>query len=241
MDTEMMQPHNDWLEQALELDTYKHSDYYRRSASRYLKTLEFAEALVSISNETHVAEVGPGLILPMLTIGTSCQASAYGFANPTMQTDFQNLGVQFHQWDFQTPLPEESVVQMHDVVFFLEVIEHILRYPVELLSDLYRLVKPGGILIVTTVNFLRFSNRIRVLFGHTPYINQFVRTVDGRNHLREYSLPELLDYTELAGFTVLDSQLWNLYNNRLLTVATNLSGLVMPSLCNYMAIAARRQ
>lgn len=236
----MMHPYNAWFEQALTSKHYSEADYYQRCKTRYVKTLEMAEDLVTIQSNLSVAEVGPGLLLPMLCEGTGCQGTAYGLASPTLRNNLESYSIQFVEWDLNGALEiQESKVCQHDIVFFLEVIEHLLRYPVEVLAEIASLIKPNGILVISTVNFLRLSNRIRVLTGKSPYINPFIRTPDGRNHLREFCLPELCQYLELAGLQVVKSETWPLYP-RAMSSLLYLPNRFFPSLHNYMAIAARK-
>lgn len=229
-----------WLQQ--ELDTYDYAldNYYRKSAFRYLKTLQFTENLVPVTTQMSVAEIGPGPLLPVLQTRTNSSATAYGFVDHTLAERLVSLEVPLVEWDLTRPIPTGISTQQHDLVFFLEVIEHLLRYPDEVLADIISLMKPGGILILTTVNFVRLSNRIRMLKGRSPLINPFVRTVDGRYHVREFCLEELKQYCELAGLKVLDSEYWDFYNNRLITNALAVPHAIMPSIKNYIAIAAQK-
>lgn len=98
----------------------------------------------------------------------------------------------------QLPLEDESV----DMVLLLEVIEHLCIYPNNVLDDIYKKLKTGGYLVLSTVNFLRVASRIRVLLGKNPLVNYFERSKDGRNHIREFVPAEMAYYIEKSGFSV---------------------------------------
>ncbi len=109
------------------------------------------------------------------------------------------------EWNLQIENPSFVSDKSHDIVFFCEVIEHLCRFPVEVLTDIKRIIKPGGYLLVTTVNFLRLSNRWRTLTGHSPLIDPFKRSPDGRYHIREFTFSEMTEYIQAAGFEVLEA------------------------------------
>jgi len=55
-----------------------------------------------------------------------------------------------------------------DAVLSLEVIEH-LYDPDHLLDEVYRVLKPNGIFVLTTPNLASLYNRIALLFGYQPF------------------------------------------------------------------------
>ncbi|MGI6381362.1 MAG: class I SAM-dependent methyltransferase [Anaerolineae bacterium] len=215
------------------------SDYHERSRERYCRTLAFAEASVRLNPCMTVAEIGPGWLLPMVSVGVGCRTTAYGLVDdPALKAALNTFGIEHIRWDLQEPLETEKA-QEHDLVFFLDVIEHICRWPVELLSDMARLIRPGGYLVLTTVNLLRLSNRARILAGRSPFINPFVRTPDGRNHVREYTMSELCDYLVRAGLEVRGAEFWGLHNERS-PLPVRIVERIAPSVRNYLAIVARK-
>lgn len=83
--------------------------------------------------------------------------------------------------------------EVFDAVVSTEVIEH-LKSPKVFLDDIQRLLKPGGIAVITTPNYGRLQARLRLLFGHNPKIDleRFYDLGEGFiGHWREY-LPEEL-------------------------------------------------
>lgn len=61
------------------------------------------------------------------------------------------------------PLPDNS----RDCAVMVEVIEHI-PMAEELMAEISRVLKPGGLLVMTTPNNAFYSRRLRALFGRAP-------------------------------------------------------------------------
>jgi 2-polyprenyl-3-methyl-5-hydroxy-6-metoxy-1,4-benzoquinol methylase len=237
----MRENHIQWFYKAVNaLGYHQPHRYYLHSITRYVRTLDLASTYMAFDAGTNVAEVGAGMLLPMLRVGAGCQATAYGLAEDAIWTGLEKLGVDSIEWDLHQELPESPLSKSHDVVFLCEVIEHLCRFPIEVLVDLKKLVKPGGYLIVTTVNFLRLSNRLRVLIGQSPLTDPFKRSNDGRYHIREFTLQELAGYIQEAGFEVLEARYWRIHDDRLVARLSWPVEWLVPSLSNYMVFVACR-
>jgi len=174
------------------------SDYHRRTKSRIAYTWEKIYPLISAGST--IVEIGVG---PM-----SVLAKQFGAAevigvdlNKNQAALCNKFNIELRTCDLQTePLPLED--ESADMIMFLEIIEHLCIYPNYVLSKMYRKLKAGGYLVVSTVNFIRISNRIRVLCGRNPLINYFEPSEDGRNHIREFVLSEVSHYMENSGLSI---------------------------------------
>src|SRR5438445_2628491 len=93
-------------------------------------------------------------------------------------------------------LPENSV----DVVLFTEIIEHITFNPVAMWREIYRVMKPGGRIVVTTPNFyglrrlLRATGRFVRGEGGSVAVDSILHQPSFAHHWKEYSLRELRHY-----------------------------------------------
>ena len=87
-----------------------------------------------------------------------------------------------------------------DVVIYCEIIEHLLMNPVHTLKEIRRVMRPGGLLLVTTPNVARFGNILAMAEGRSIYDPYSGFGPYGR-HNREYSMPELLNLLEFCGFS----------------------------------------
>jgi SAM-dependent methyltransferase len=88
-----------------------------------------------------------------------------------------------------------------DVVLFCEILEHLLMDPVAVLRQIYRVLKPGGILVLTTPNVARLENVLALINGVNIYDPYSGFGPYGR-HNREYNRHELVRLLDFAGFDV---------------------------------------
>ncbi len=87
--------------------------------------------------------------------------------NPNNIHNARKLGFESQQIDLNFGLPGIENDQF-DAVVMLEVIEHVVNAE-HLLSELHRVLKPGGVLVLSTPNFAWWYNRLRVLLGQLSY------------------------------------------------------------------------
>lgn len=100
-----------------------------------------------------------------------------------------------------------------DAIIFTEVLEHLPQSPLFALRQMYRVLKPGGSLILTTPNVARSINRAKLLLGKSVGypLHQIIED-DGKGsniyhrHNREYTLDECIDITRLANFSVVTGE-----------------------------------
>jgi SAM-dependent methyltransferase len=99
----------------------------------------------------------------------------------------------------QEPFPFSAAE--FDVVFFCEILEHLLHDPLAVLGEIKRVLRPGGTLILTTPNVNRLENRARMLAGVNIYDPYSGHGPYGR-HNREYNQEEIETLLRHTGFTV---------------------------------------
>ena len=98
-----------------------------------------------------------------------------------------------------TPLPVED--NTFDYIVCGEVIEHMEQDPMFLMAELNRVMKPGGILILTTPNIASSRGIARFVRGFEPYFYMQYRksgTLDRHNY--EYSIYSISQVIKAAGF-----------------------------------------
>lgn len=104
------------------------------------------------------------------------------------------------------PLPEGTA----RLAFALEIIEHLIS-PVHLLEEAFRVLEPGGHLVITTPNVTRIGNIFKLMIGRSPndvlappgYNNP---NDEWRPHFREYAMGELVEMLEATGFEMVEQQ-----------------------------------
>lgn len=105
------------------------------------------------------------------------------------------------------PFPHKD--NFFDLILCSEVVEHLPHSPIPPLREMYRVVKYGGNILVTTPNIVRSINRGKMLLGRSPMYDVdalFENKGKGSNlyhrHNREYTLGELAEIVASAGFAI---------------------------------------
>jgi glycosyltransferase involved in cell wall biosynthesis len=99
--------------------------------------------------------------------------------------------------DLSQGLPA-TVTGPFDVVLAADVLEHV-PHPHEVLSNIRRVLAPGGRVMVSVPNFVHWYPRLRVLFGWFDYDR---RGILDAGHLRFFTWKSLERLTRREGFTV---------------------------------------
>lgn len=101
--------------------------------------------------------------------------------------------------EFETLTCEKS---RFDIVLCLEVLEHMEVDPMAMLSEINRVLRPGGTLILTTPNIASSRGIAKILNGMDPYFYmQYQSGASYNRHNYEYSVWSLRYLLEAAGFT----------------------------------------
>ena len=100
-----------------------------------------------------------------------------------------------HAFDYTTqkwPFTDNTF----DIITHLDLIEHIHPPLNHTFNEMYRVLKPGGRIVMTTPNFLSLRKRITMLFGKPPIsqIQRFYEDDPFIEHIKEYSMAELKYY-----------------------------------------------
>jgi SAM-dependent methyltransferase len=125
------------------------------------------------------------------------------------RADVRSFPSNLNQLDPWPNLADGSI----DAVLFGEVFEHLLNHPVGLLKQIHRVLRPGGLLLLTTPNPSTLANAVRVLldrhtlwgtedFACNPKIADGKIIDQGDIHYREYRADELRKFVTLAEFQV---------------------------------------
>jgi SAM-dependent methyltransferase len=116
----------------------------------------------------------------------------------TKQSTSTNLS--FHHFNVEQERFPFADGEFH-VVFFCEILEHLLNDPLAALLEIKRVLKPEGALVLTTPNVSRLENRARLLAGVNIYDPYSGYGPYGR-HNREYNKSELQNLLGHAGFSI---------------------------------------
>jgi len=83
-----------------------------------------------------------------------------------------------------------------DIVTAMEVFEHFNEYPSKLLSEITRVLKPKGTLVITVPNVSYYTNLIKLLIGRNVYYRY--RSDPYGRHSHEYTRSQLNDLLTLS-------------------------------------------
>jgi 2-polyprenyl-3-methyl-5-hydroxy-6-metoxy-1,4-benzoquinol methylase len=129
-----------------------------------------------------------------------------------------------------------------DVVLAGEVIEHFNFYPARFFAEVARILKPGGVLILTTPNLLRINNVLKMFVGAKKdwdIKNDLVNC----DNCREFTAAEIVYLIKESGLKVKKLEYQNFVNPNLGYVnqlVNELSGLILPHRKSSVVIVAKK-
>lgn len=118
-----------------------------------------------------------------------------------------------------------------ELVMASEVLEHFRFHPLKFFKEANRVIKPGGLLIITTPNLIRLNNVIKLIMGRSINWNINDEYWDGA-HAREFTASEIISLAKKAGFAIEKIEYKNFsYPNLsfLVRVINKISGFILPS------------
>lgn len=102
-------------------------------------------------------------------------------------------------FDIEGEWPKKFEEQKFDIVVLPEILEHIFD-PINVLKKSADVLKPNGEIIITTPNFMTWTNRIRFLFGFFKYEEQGMFDF---GHIRWFTYQYLKQVLVESGFTIM--------------------------------------
>lgn len=121
--------------------------------------------------------------------------------NRAMAVEARRRGVAVVEHDVELGLPFADTT--FDVVHACEILEHL--FDTEgFLREVYRVLRPGGAVVLSTPNLNSGANRVRVLLGRSlPMWGAFPADRHGA-HIRVFNKAKVVDLLERVGFRVDD-------------------------------------
>jgi 2-polyprenyl-3-methyl-5-hydroxy-6-metoxy-1,4-benzoquinol methylase len=123
----------------------------------------------------------------------------YGMDCAENQLELANRkGIKTKYGDMRSDFPYEN--QQFDVLFLGEVIEHLVDVR-PFITEVNRVLKIGGLLVVTTPNLAGLNDRLRFLFGYNP---RHTTPLSRQHylHIRPFTYNTLKELLEIAGFAI---------------------------------------
>jgi len=130
-----------------------------------------------------------------------------------------------------------------DIVISTEVIEHIFNTD-RFLTELKRVVKPKGLVIITTPNIANLGNRIRLLlFGQRPSCIDFCSRQGTSGHIRAFDIYDMQELFNNNGLKIIKLMGREFYLPFKLTDSkvANYICKLMPNICSGFIIISQKE
>lgn len=187
-------------------------EYAAVHLARYLHTLRHMPTRSAFSSAaTSVLEIGTSFVFPDILLGR------FGFDHVDVTHFDDSLGKGSQEihlerdtrfnvlTGFNVNLEHERVPVAdgkYDMVICMEVIEHLELDPMFMLFEINRILKPGGLLYMSTPNVISARNVFKILKGYAPhFFMKYSRERTYYRHNIEYAPNQLLSMTNAAGFS----------------------------------------
>jgi hypothetical protein len=180
---------------------FESDQYYRNDKNRYWRSLELL-CEIDLPAPVSMLEIGGGQIalLCKALFGDECTVAdiSQDYASPLRKS-----GIDLITFNLTDP-GVNGITKQYDLIVMLEVIEHV-PIPAHVIFDrLIPLLKPNGVLFLTTPNFFRLRNLIKMIRG-VEFLDRFTipRPGQGLGHQLEYSADHMRWQLERAGMKVI--------------------------------------
>ncbi len=134
-----------------------------------------------------------------LVLNTSYPASGFVDNGLTVRGDAP-ADVRMSVFDVERELfPHDD--ESFDVILCLEVLEHLAIDPMAMMAEVNRVLKPGGVFVLSTPNAVRIGSVVSVVLGENPIGWSPYNGFDGNRHNRLYTPVEIDRLFRAAGLT----------------------------------------
>lgn len=182
--------------------------YWQHHASRLAFDLDAVRQLAPVG--ATVIEAGSLPLLLTLALSRSgYDVEGTDLAPERMAASIDHCNLLVHQVNVETePLPFPS--GKAQLVLFNEVFEHLRIDPIHTLTEVKRVLAPGGLLLLSTPNLRSIPGLKNLLLhnrawacGADPYSEYSkLRHLGHMGHVREYTAREVVEFLEAVGFRV---------------------------------------
>lgn len=185
--------------------------YHKGHARRMARTID---VLLNAGPEGKVLEIGTSSLVPLVldkvAPDLAVTVTHFDLSLPkehAITLEMNGVSKEFPAYSVnieEEPLPADD--ETFDVVLCCEVLEHMEVDPMYMLAEVNRVLKPGGLLVLTTPNAASTHSIFKILRGTEPYFYmQYRHDRSLYRHNYEYSIHSLTAVIAGAGF---DPVIW---------------------------------
>jgi SAM-dependent methyltransferase len=202
----------DRVEAAIRPDDPALEDWFRRYCREHQQRLAADLHLIGrhVAPEARVLEYGAiPLVLTAALASLDYAVSALDIGPERFARSISNLGLEVIACDVETEaVPFEDAT--FDVVLFNELFEHLRINPIFTFREVHRVLRPGGLLLLSTPNLRSLRGLRNLVFrneGHAASSGVYqqyekLETLGHMGHVREYTTREVVDFLRRSGFNV---------------------------------------
>ena len=185
--------------------------YGLENLGRYVHTVAWILAGSPAPGPLLDTGIYPGhLALALARLGRFEISGVGRFVPPAFQRAMAERGIPVEDVDLERELLPHAEASF-DRIVATEILEH-LAVPGLFLSECWRVLRPGGVLYLTTPNVVDLRGRAQAVLGRSPQSHLFGigRTLRMNEwvHRREYASDEVGRLLEAVGFSVGDLHTW---------------------------------
>jgi 2-polyprenyl-3-methyl-5-hydroxy-6-metoxy-1,4-benzoquinol methylase len=222
------------------------SSWVHRYVRNHRKRLAFDLDAVKLFVPLHAKILEIGSIPPILTGAlktTGYAVTGIDIGPERFVTSIESMGLSVLKCDVEResfPVPSDSF----DCVLLNEVFEHLRINPIFTLSEVFRVCKPGALLLLSTPNLRSAQGIVNFLYHQRSYScsgdiyeeYEKVATLGHMGHVREYTFKEVADFLARLGFTVETVTFRGQYKKTLFRFLARM----FPTLRPFMSVRARK-
>lgn len=214
--------------------------YYREHRTRFAGDLRLVERYVARGGRILESGAIP-LVMTAALSALEYDVTALDLRPERFAGAIAQLGLNVARCDIENePVPCADGV--FDAVLFSEVFEHLRINPVFTMREVRRVLKPGGLLLLSTPNLRSWRgvrnflvhNRAHTTEGGVYAQYEKLETVGHMGHVREYTTREVADFLTAVGFRVETL----IYRGGYGRGATGFAEWLMPSLRPFFTVVA---
>jgi len=190
----------------------QHCVWFKNYAKYHAMRIAFDYKIIkeNVKKDSKILEFGSiPLLLTAALVKKNYRITGLDIDPGRFKVAIDNLGIKVIKCDIeQELLPIDN--NKYDVVIFNELFEHLRINPNFTMREVYRILKPSGMLILSTPNLRSLKGIINFLIFNYAFSSENdvfkqyekIDNLGHMGHVREYTSREIIDFLDNSGFIV---------------------------------------